>query len=39
MPCFICSTCGTQFADTPRPPAACPVCEDERQYVGWAGQS
>jgi hypothetical protein len=39
MPCFICATCGTQFADSPRPPACCPICQDERQYVGWAGQS
>ena len=38
MPCFICTTCGTQFADTPSPPARCPICEDDRQYVGWAGQ-
>ena len=35
----ICSTCGTQFADTPQPPVHCPVCEDERQYVGLAGQT
>jgi hypothetical protein len=38
MPCHICETCGTQFADSARPPPACPVCEDERQYVGWSGQ-
>ena len=35
---FICVTCGTQFADTAREPAHCPVCEDERQYVGRGGQ-
>jgi len=34
----ICITCGTQFAASERPPERCPVCEDERQYVGWAGQ-
>lgn len=34
----ICVTCGTQFAATPTPPAHCPICEDERQYVGWNGQ-
>lgn len=39
MPCYICETCGTQFAATPTPPAQCPVCEDERQYVGWNGQT
>ncbi|MCX6049210.1 MAG: MBL fold metallo-hydrolase, partial [Chloroflexi bacterium] len=35
---FICKTCGTQFAATDEPPAHCPICEDERQYIGWAGQ-
>jgi hypothetical protein len=38
MNSFICRTCGTQFAPSPHPPAACPVCVDERQYVGWQGQ-
>ncbi|MEV5708670.1 MBL fold metallo-hydrolase [Actinoallomurus sp. NPDC052274] len=31
----ICRTCGVQYA-APRPD--CPICEDERQYVGWDGQ-
>ena len=35
---FICVQCGTQFADSPAPPRACPICEDERQYVRWSGQ-
>jgi hypothetical protein len=35
---YICKTCGTQFADTDAPPARCPICEDERQYIGWEGQ-
>ena len=38
MPCYVCETCGTQYAESTSPPAACPVCEDERQYVGWSGQ-
>ena len=38
MPHFICVTCGSQFAETDEPPARCPICEDERQYVGWDGQ-
>lgn len=38
MPFPICETCGTQYAETPTPPTYCPVCEDERQYVGWNGQ-
>lgn len=35
---FICVTCGTQFAPSPAPPERCPVCRDERQYVGRDGQ-
>jgi glyoxylase-like metal-dependent hydrolase (beta-lactamase superfamily II) len=35
---YICVTCGVQFAETDGPPEHCPVCEDERQYVGWGGQ-
>jgi hypothetical protein len=27
-----------QYAATPKPPAHCPICENERQYVGHAGQ-
>ncbi len=38
MTCHICVTCGTQFAASAAPPAHCPICEDERQYVGWDGQ-
>ena len=35
---FICETCGTQYADSEQPPARCPICKDDRQYVGWNGQ-
>lgn len=38
LDCPICLTCGVQFAASDRPPEHCPVCEDERQYVGWKGQ-
>ncbi|MGH3538768.1 MAG: MBL fold metallo-hydrolase, partial [Pseudonocardiaceae bacterium] len=38
MPTWICVTCGVQQAATAEPPPACPICEDERQYVGWEGQ-
>ncbi|MFI0718286.1 MBL fold metallo-hydrolase [Streptomyces sp. NPDC021224] len=31
----ICRTCGVQYG-APRPD--CPICLDERQYVGWEGQ-
>ena len=34
----ICITCGTQFAESDAAPERCPICEDERQFVGWAGQ-
>ena len=35
---FICVTCGTQYPPSDAPPDACPICLDERQYVGHAGQ-
>jgi glyoxylase-like metal-dependent hydrolase (beta-lactamase superfamily II) len=35
---FICVTCGTQFAESAEPPANCPICDDDRQYVGHHGQ-
>src|SRR2546426_7000476 len=35
---FICTTCGTQYAESDQPPAACAVCQDERQYVKATGQ-
>ncbi len=35
---YICITCGTQFAQTSQEPERCPICEDERQYVGKGGQ-
>jgi hypothetical protein len=39
MQAAICETCGTQYAPAPFPPVRCAVCEDERQYVGWQGQT
>ena len=38
MPAWICRTCAVQQPDTPEPPGNCPICDDERQYVGWGGQ-
>lgn len=39
MDAVTCRTCGVQHAVSGgTPPAVCPVCEDERQYVGWDGQ-
>jgi hypothetical protein len=34
----ICETCGTQYPPSAAPPPRCPICEDERQYVGHGGQ-
>jgi hypothetical protein len=34
----LCVTCGTQFTPSASPPDACPICADERQYVGPGGQ-
>ena len=39
MPHYLCVTCGTQFAESTAPPAACAICEDDRQFVGWEGQA
>jgi hypothetical protein len=39
MPNFICVTCGNQFGESEEPPLHCPICEDERQYVGYLGQT
>jgi hypothetical protein len=38
MPNLICTTCGTQFSESGRPPDRCLICDDERQYVGPGGQ-
>jgi len=39
MPIQICRTCGTSYPDALQPPARCPICEDERQFVPRAGQA
>jgi hypothetical protein len=35
---YICATCGVQHAASDSEPAHCPICEDERQYIGAKGQ-
>ena len=35
----MCNTCGTQFNPTDKPPASCPICDDERQFVPPGGQA
>jgi glyoxylase-like metal-dependent hydrolase (beta-lactamase superfamily II) len=39
MNCYICGTCGTQYAASAEPPTDCKVCSDDRQHVGWDGQT
>jgi glyoxylase-like metal-dependent hydrolase (beta-lactamase superfamily II) len=38
MPLWTCFQCGAQFPQSDEPPARCPICEDERQFVHWGGQ-
>src|ERR1700753_1593943 len=33
MPSYICTTCGTQYAETEAPRDVCLICADDRQYV------
>ena len=35
---FICMTCGVQHGESEAQPEHCPICEDERQYIGKDGQ-
>lgn len=35
---YICTTCGAQHAESERPPVACVICEDDRQYIKATGQ-
>jgi len=38
MPSYICTTCGTQYAETEAPREVCLICADDRQYVNAKGQ-
>lgn len=38
MQSYFCATCGTGFPPSDAPPAHCPICADERQYLGPNGQ-
>jgi len=38
MDAYLCTTCGTQYAPSGAPPATCPICQDDRQYVPAGGQ-
>lgn len=35
---YICGTCGTQYPERDTPPALCPICADDRQYIPPQGQ-
>jgi hypothetical protein len=39
MDAFICTACGTQYAQTSGAPKECVICEEERQYVPPRGQT
>ena len=39
MPAYICTTCGTHYPPADAPPASCPICAEERQYVNPLGQA
>ena len=39
MPQWTCKTCAVEQPETAEPPAGCPICLDERQYVPRAGQA
>ena len=38
MTVWVCRTCAVEQPDTDRPATACPVCQDDRQYVPPTGQ-
>ena len=39
MPFWTCEQCGAQFPQSIAPPSSCLICEDERQFVNWKGQT
>ena len=39
MTLFFCTACGTSFPEADAPPARCPICADERQYLPRGGQA
>jgi glyoxylase-like metal-dependent hydrolase (beta-lactamase superfamily II) len=38
MSLWICKACGVEYPESEEPPAHCPICLDERQYVPLDGQ-
>jgi len=39
MTVYLCAACVTSFPDSATPPARCPTCDDERQYIPATGQA
>ena len=39
MTVFLCNACSTSYPDRAEPPASCPICLDDRQYVPASGQA
>lgn len=39
MRAWICRACGVEYPEAAKPPAECPICVDERQYVPRSGQA
>ncbi len=39
MTAFLCTACGTEYPPSEKPPSACVICEEERQYVPVGGQT
>ena len=35
---YICTTCGVQYNESDSYPDYCPICTDQRQYIGPNGQ-
>lgn len=39
MALWICQACAVEYPETTEPPAECPICVDERQYIPASGQA
>jgi hypothetical protein len=39
VPFWTCEQCGAQFPNSDERPASCAICEDDRQFVNWKGQT
>ena len=39
MSIWTCEQCGAQFPGSDEPPGSCLICEDDRQFVNWNGQT